>query len=61
MLREDAFAFFNTSREIALLVKFGEVEEPLVIAEKPLITGGSSHRMCCNALPGCLKNVEESN
>jgi hypothetical protein len=54
VLREDAFAFFNTSREIALLVKFGEVEEPL-------ITGGSSHRMCCNALPGCLKNVEESN
>jgi hypothetical protein len=52
VLREDAFAFFDTSREIALLIKFGKVEEPLVMI------GGSSHRVC---VPECLESLEESN
>jgi hypothetical protein len=52
VLREDAFAFFNTSREIALLVNFGEVEEPLVMI------GGGSHRVC---VLECLESLEESN
>jgi hypothetical protein len=52
VLREDAFAFFNTSWEIALLVKFGKVEELLTII------GGSSYRMY---IPECLESLEESN
>lgn len=55
VLREDAFAFFDTPREIVLLIKFGEFEEPLVMA------GGGRHLVCCNAVPECLESLEENN
>jgi hypothetical protein len=53
VLREDAFAFFDTPRVIALLVKFLEFEERLVM------TGDSSHLVCCNAVPECFECLEE--
>jgi hypothetical protein len=54
VLREDAFTFCDTPREIALLAKSGEFEELFVMI------GDGSHCVCCNAAPECLERLGES-